>query len=261
MLGDCLEKIKEIEDGSVDMVLTSPPYDKYRSYNGNNKLWGEHVWKEVLADLYRVTKNGGVIVWIVGDATVNGSESGTSFKQALWGIECGFNLHDTMIFNKTNAMPTDKRYRYYQKFEYMFVFSKGKINTFNPIYIPTLTKRKYKSNWGRSGDKMLSGTGKCRETKDKKIKGNIWDYPISVGGATKTKEAFKHPAIFPEQLALDHISSWSNEGDVVLDPFMGSGTTGVVCKSLNRDFIGIELDKDYFEIAKSRIEAPQQVAL
>ena len=132
MKGDCLERMKEIPDGSVDLTVTSPPYDNLRSYNGNNALWGQHVWEAVIKDLYRVTADGGVVVWIVADATINGSETGTSFKQALWAMECGFNLHDTMIWEKStfsNPFPN----RYHQVFEYMFVFSKGKINTFNPI--------------------------------------------------------------------------------------------------------------------------------
>jgi DNA modification methylase len=127
--------MKEIGSGSVNLTITSPPYDNLRSYNGNNDQWGEHVWREVIKQLYRVTKKGGVVVWVVGDATVKGSETGTSFKQALWAKECGFNLHDTMIYHK-NALPKNHN-RYEQDFEYMFVFSKGRPNTFSPIRIPT----------------------------------------------------------------------------------------------------------------------------
>ena len=103
--GDCLEKMQDIQDSSIDLTVTSPPYDNLRSYNGNNALWGEHVWKAAIKDLYRVTKDGGVVVWVVGDATIKGSETGTSFKQALWAMECGFRLHDTMIYAKNNYMP------------------------------------------------------------------------------------------------------------------------------------------------------------
>ena len=135
MLGDCLERMKEISDGSVDLTVTSPPYDNLRSYNGNNEQWGEHVWKAVLAELYRVTASGGVVVWVVGDATIKGSETGTSFKQALHAMECGFNLHDTMIYEKNSSTypASAKSKRYSQIFEYMFIFSKGKIKTTNPI--------------------------------------------------------------------------------------------------------------------------------
>jgi DNA modification methylase len=247
--GNCLDIMPTLPDKSVDLTVTSPPYDNLRTYNGYT-----FNFEEIAKELYRVTKDGGVVVWIVGDATINGSETGTSFKQALYFKEMGFNLHDTMIWHKSNGMPTDVRYRYNQCFEYMFVFSKGKVNTFNKLTSESFTNRKYKSNWGRKNDFMVSSTGKERRTAKNKNHDNIFSYAISVGGATKDKIAFRHPAIFPEQLANDHILSWSNEGDVVLDPMMGSGTTGKMAKLLNRDFIGIEISEEYFELAKNRIE-------
>jgi DNA modification methylase len=246
--GDCLEKMKEIPDGSIDLTVTSPPYDNLRTYNGNNELWGEHVWKAVIKDLYRVTNSGGVVVWVVGDATIKGSETGTSFRQALFFMDCGFNLHDTMIYEKLNPMPkNDKRYE--PAFEYMFIFTKGKIKTFNPILLPCKHAGKKTSGTQYTANGALKkkwGSGK--PVKKTKVKSNIWAYPVGNGRVG-------HPAIFPEQLANDHILSWSNEGDVVLDPFMGSGTTGVACVNTNRNFIGIELDENYFNIAKNRIES------
>ena len=247
--GDCLEVMKGIPDGSVDLTVTSPPYDNLRTYNGNNDQWGEHVWKAVLAELYRVTKVGGVVVWVVGDATIKGSETGTSFKQALYAMECGFNLHDTMIWNKNCFSAVGSlRVRYAPVFEYMFIFSKSKAATFNPI--------KDKPNkW--AGDVRKHIYNRQSDGSTKKSKGyvlaefgqryNVWDMP-----PTRQKGDGCHPAPFPEQLAHDHIISWSNEGDIVLDPFMGSGTTGVACKNLNRKFIGIELDETYFNIVKER---------
>lgn len=247
MLGDCLERMKEIPDGSVDLTVTSPPYDNLRSYNGNNAQWGEHVWREVLAELYRVTAKGGVVVWIVQDKCVNGGESMTSFRQALRFAECGFLLYDTMIWKKPSPQaPTEGRY--YDVFEYMFVFSKGR-----PKTLKLLRDRKNKS----AGTVSNKETRSCRE--DRKIKNekrvvaefsrrfNVWEISR---GSNKTK----HPAVFPEQLANDHIISWSNAGDIVFDPFMGSGTTGKMAKLNNRSFIGIEMDEGYFEIAKERIE-------
>jgi site-specific DNA-methyltransferase (adenine-specific) len=250
--GDCLEEMKGIADGSVDLTVTSPPYDNLRTYNGNNDLWGEHVWKEVLVNLYRVTKQGGVVVWVVGDATIKGSETGTSFKQALWAMECGFNLHDTMIYQKPNFSAVGAlRTRYAPVFEYMFVFAKGKIKTFNPI-----KDRICKT----AGDKLIGtirqkdGSIK-RKSNEGKIQGkygqryNIWEIcPVVQRGEDK------HPAPFPLKLAHDHIISWSNKGDTVLDCFMGSGTTGLACVNTGRKFIGIEMDDTYFEIAKDRIE-------
>lgn len=249
MQGDCLERMKEIPDGSVDLTVTSPPYDNLRTYNGNNAFWGQHVWEAVIKDLYRVTADGGVVVWVVGDATIKGSETGTSFKQALWAKECGFNLHDTMIYKKSNPIPLTHR-RYEQAFEFMFVFSKCSPQAFNPILVECKTKGRktngrtfYQTN---SQNKPTEGH-KNDAVKEYKQKENVWEIPTNAG-------AKGHPAQFPEQLARDHIISWSNEGDTVLDPFMGSGTTGKMALLANREFIGIELDQGYFDIAKQRIE-------
>jgi len=248
--------MKEIPANSVDLTVTSPPYDNLRSYNGNNARWGEHVWKPVIKELYQLTKEGGVVVWIVSDATIKGSETGTSFKQALWAMECGFNLHDTMIYQKDNPPPVGGSPRYYQHFEYMFVLSKGKVKSFNPIQAERRNKWKDKrtervKGFNRDKDgvfskKLTSLTGEVKV-------GNVWKYVVSGGSSSTDKSAYLHPAIFPEKMAVDHILSWSNEGDVVLDPFMGSGTTGVAAINLNRKFIGIELDESYFDLARDRI--------
>lgn len=255
MQGDCLERMKEIERGSVDLTVTSPPYDNLRTYNGNNELWGEHVWKAVLEDLYRVTKDGGVVVWVVSDATIKGSETGTSFKQALWAMECGFNLHDTMIFEKDSFQKPNHN-RYWSCFEYMFVFGKGRINTHNMIKdrpnsqsgkkVSSKTIRNVDGTTSKRNPVVISDYGKRK---------NIWAYSTGYRKGTIDKIAYQHPATFPEQLASDHILSWSNEGDTVFDPFMGSGTTGKMAKLLNRRFIGIELDEAYFKIAQDRISA------
>ena len=253
MLGDCLERMKEIPDGSVDLTVTSPPYDNLRTYN-NTLDWGEHVWKPVLRELFRVTKQGGVVVWIVNDATIKGSETGTSFRQALYAKEIGFNLHDTMIWNKGNFTAVGAlKTSYCPVFEYMFIFSKKKPKTFNPI-----KDRKNK----RFGDKyhqtvrQADGTTKDGHGKGKKRiaeygqRHNIWlNYPEQ----SNTKRC--HPAQYPENLVKDHLMTWSNEGETVFDCFMGSGTTGVACKNLNRNFIGIEKDETYFKIAQDRIAA------
>lgn len=249
--GDCLEVMdKLIEQGvSVDLTVTSPPYDNLRDYNGNNELWNENVWKNIIEKLYKVTKQGGVVVWVVGDATVNGSETGTSFKQALYFKEVGFNLHDTMIYKKKRVVPlTHKRYE--QCFEYMFVFSKGKPKTFNPIMVDCIYAGT--ETWGKPSFHKTNSSGLVsvdkKKINDKKQKENIWEI------LNAKDKVFKHPAPFPEVLANDHVLSWSNEEDIILDIFMGSGTTGVACKNLNRKFIGIELDEGYFNIAKERIE-------
>jgi DNA modification methylase len=241
--GDCLEVMKDIPDKSIDMVLTSPPYDNLRTYNGSLS-WGEHVWKPVIQELFRVIKQGGVVVWVVGDATIKGSETGTSFKQALYFKEIGFNLHDTMIYRKTNPTPYHHN-RYNPSFEFMFVLSKGKPKTFNGIRIERKTKGVTKTRTFRYPNGELKLANTMSETTDK-LADNVWDLFCN----SPIKE---HPATFPEKLAHDHILSWSNEGDTILDPFAGSGTTGVACKNLNRNFIGIELDLEYFKIAEKRL--------
>ena len=243
--GDCLELMKNIPSESIDLTVTSPPYDNLRTYNGNIDQWDFDKFKDIAKELYRVTANGGVVVWVVADKTEKGSETGTSFRQALWFIECGFNLHDTMIWRKPNAMPQVDKTRYTQCFEYMFIFSKGKPKTFNPIKTPCKYAGKFLKTTNKNHESIKSSHGNV--VNKERIAFNIFDYVVA--GTN-----YGHPAIFPEQLAEDHILSWSNEGDVVLDCFMGSGTTGKMAVLNNRNFIGIELDEVYFNIAKQRID-------
>jgi len=249
--GDCLETMEQMyKDGvKIDLTVTSPPYDNLRTYK-DSLQWNEDIWKRVIKNLYNITAVGGVVVWVVGDATVKGSETGTSFKQALYFKECGFKIHDTMIYAKNSYMPLSHK-RYEQQFEYMFVFVKGKLKTFNPIMILSATFGT-KRNRGKSKSKEASYSERKREeltaVKPTKQKANIWIY--DVGNNDKTN----HTAPFPEQLAKDHIISWSNENDIVFDPFMGSGTTGKMAKLLNRDFIGVEKVKEYFDISVKRID-------
>lgn len=246
--GDCAKVLKDIQDNSVDLTVTSPPYDNLRTYNGFS--WD---FESTARELYRVTKEGGVVVWIVADATIKGSETGTSFKQALFFKECGFNLHDTMIWEKPTFTATGSlAVRYAPVFEYMFVFSKGKPKSFNPIK-DKMNKTYGSKNHGtvrqRDGStKPISNIG--RETAKYGQRHNVW----LMSPCTSKQERTGHPAQFPIQLAKDHIISWSSEGDIVLDPFMGSGTTGVACVETNRRFIGIELDEQYFEMANGRIK-------
>ena len=249
--GDCLDKLKQIESNSIDLTVTSPPYDTLRTYNGNIDSWSFEKFQLIAQELYRVTKKGGIVVWVVADKTEKGSESGTSFRQALYFKEIGFSLYDTEIYQKQNIMPLTHR-RYEQEFEYMFVLCKGKKpNTFNPIMIPC--KYAGTEHWGTPTYHKTNDSGlvkvENKKVNDEKQHGNIFCYLTN-----KSKDTKGHPAPFPLQLAKDHIITWSNEGDLVLDCFMGSGTTGVACKRLNRDFIGIEKDEKYFEIAKERIE-------
>jgi len=245
MHGDCLERMSEIPDASVDLVVTSPPYDNLRDYNGYS-----FEFEKIAKELTRVIKDGGVIVWVVGDATIKGSESGTSFRQALYFKDvCGLNLHDTMIYRKQNYIPLTHN-RYEQEFEYMFVLSKGKPKHFMPIKVPCIYAGEDKSAGKRKfyKDSKTYGTGnKNTNVSLDKIKGNVWTY--LVGNTTPDAKPWKHPAKFPLQLALDHIQSWSNHNDIVLDPFLGSGTAGVAALQLYRRFIGIEISEEYFKIS------------
>ena len=244
--GDCLELMKDIPDKSIDLVITSPPYDDLRNYNSTIDF------EKIIKELYRIIKIGGVVVWNVNDRIKNGSKSLTSFKQAILFNKIGFNVNDVMIWEKTNPMPQVKQPRYNQVFEYMFVFSKGKPKTFNPIMVNCKSANKeYKSTC-----KKIT-KGKDREYKEfkinkQKIDNNIWKFAVA---QNKTS----HSAVFPLELPLRHIRSWSNEGDIILDPFMGSGTTGVACKKLNRKFIGIELSEEYYNIAVRRINEAKQI--
>lgn len=260
ILGDCIEQMdKLMEDGvTVDLTITSPPYDEIYDYGGT-LIWSDEVFKKVADRLFRITSDGGIVVWVVNDQMKNGSETGTSFKQALYFMEIGFKLHDTMIYAKNNPVP-NARTRYQQSFEYMFVFSKGKPKTTNILTEPRSNKwndkRCFRKEKRFNRDKDGEFTAKKDfhfDINEEVPRRNIWYYSVGLNGSTKDKEAFAHPAIFPEKLAQDHILSWTNEGDLVFDPFMGSGTTGKMAILNNRDFIGIEKVEKYYEISLKRI--------
>jgi DNA modification methylase len=247
-LGDSAIVLKSLGSNTIDLTVTSPPYDNLRTYKGYC-----FDFENIAKELYRVTKTGGVVVWVIGDATIKGSETGTSFKQALYFKEIGFNLHDTMIWKKPNfSNPSSNRY--HQTFEYMFVLSKGKPRVFNSIKD---RKNIYAGSLGSVGENtstQVDGTKKVRERKVISEFGqrhNVWE--MNTSGQENMGKSIEHPATFPEKLAHDHIISWSNEGDTVLDCFLGSGTTGKVAKQLNRNFIGIEMSPEYLDMSKKRI--------
>jgi len=244
---NCLDTMERMPNGFIDLTVTSPPYDNLRTYNGYS-----FDFEATAKELYRVTKQGGVVVWIVADATIKGSETGTSFRQALHFMDCGFNLHDTMIWSKPSFTAVGAlKTRYAQTFEYMFVFSKGKIKTFNALKDRKTTSRsKDKHGMIRQKDggfRPMSNRGK--QYGEFGIRYNVWDMPPVMSNI----ERKGHPAQFPEALANDHIISWSNEGDLVYDPFMGSGTTAKMAIINKRNWIGSEISKEYCEIAEKRI--------
>lgn len=256
--GDSCDLLQGIEADSIDLTVTSPPYDNLRTYEDTNDGWGERKWKAILSELYRVTKPGGVLVWIVNDGTVNGSRSGTSFRQALWAMECGFNLNDPMIWKKPGAATLGAYNRcYYPCFEFMFVFSKGVPSTFNPIEDRLNVRarcRFERRSTKRRRDGTMRRVGGWIKGKQYGRRFNIWEINPRGGGM-----ASYHSASFPEQLAADHIQSWSNPGDWVLDPFMGSGTTGVAAMKMKRRFIGFELCEKYYNSAVRRLRICHEV--
>jgi site-specific DNA-methyltransferase (adenine-specific) len=245
VVGNCVEVMNEMPPESVDLTVTSPPYDDLRDYKGYS-----FPFEDIANGLFRVTKKGGLVVWVVADKIVKGNRTMTSFKQALYFQQVGFNVHDVMIYKKKNT-PFMRSNAYTNCYEFMFVFSKGSPNTFNPIKEPTVRQglEKMPVNKGRDGinNKVLS------KLNEMKSRNNIWEYAVGLGGTTKDRVAFQHPAVFPEKLALDHILSWTNEGDLVFDPMAGSGTTLKMAKSVNRKFFGCDISLEYVEIAKERL--------
>ena len=245
--GDNIEILKGLDNNCIDLTVTSPPYDGLRDYNGYS-----FDFEGIAKQLYRITKEGGIVVWVVGDSTIKGSETGNSFRQALHFKDIGFRLHDTMIWNKGNFTDTGSlKVRYGNVFEYMFILVKEKLKTFNAIKD---RKNKHYGTLQHGTVSQINGTKKRVTSHNKKTfaeygqRHNLWNI-------TPCKQrTIKHPARFPESLAHDHITSWSNEGDVVLDPFVGSGTTCKMAKQLNRNYIGIDISQEYIDIAIQRLE-------
>lgn len=242
---DCLEGMKNLPDNCIDLIVTSPPYDNLRTYKGFC-----FQFEDIAKEIYRIMKPTGIVVWIVGDKIDKGNKSLTSFKQCLFFQSIGFKVHDIMIYRKKNT-PFMRSNAYTNCYEFMFILAKDKVATFNPL----------KTKTARSGYEMLVAGKKADGINNKvmghlneeKVLTNIWEYAVGLGGSTNDKVAFKHPAIFPEKLAQDHILSWSNEGDVVLDPFSGSGTTAKMAKICHRHYLGFEISPEYTDISRQRL--------
>lgn len=243
---NCLDTMAKMPDNFIDLTVTSPPYDNLRDYKGYSFLF-----EDIAKELYRVTKPGGVLVWVVGDETKNGSESGTSFRQALYFMECGFKLHDTMIWNKGSFTDVGSlKYRYPNVFEYMFVFSKGKPKHIN------LIKDRICKHGGKTfkGGTVILKNGKSKK-QSKQIKTisyyserhNIWNIPPD-------NKVAGHPAVFPTKIPYGHILTWTIENDLVYDCFMGSGTTAKAAIALNRKYLGSEISKEYCDVIQKRLQ-------
>ena len=250
--GNCVDVMATFPDNYIDLTVTSPPYDNLRDYNGY-----DFNFESIANQLYRITKRGGVVVWVVGDATIKGSETGTSFRQALYFKEIGFNLHDTMIYQVPGTGAKGSNYCYWQVFEYMFVFSKGKPNTVNRIKDKINKKAGTKCTSNKQarasvGTRLSPACG--RIVQGQGIRDNVWVIPSGHGHGDYTG----HPAPFPEQLANDHIITWSNKGDLILDPMCGSGTTCKMAAVNNRNYIGIDISEEYCNIARKRLAEHEQ---
>lgn len=255
---NCLETMKKIPDNFVDLIVTSPPYDKLRDYNGY-----DFDFENIAKEMFRIVKDGGVVVWVVKDSVIEGSKSLNSFKQAIYFNEIGFRIYDVMIYAKNGVnFPTPNRY--YDCFEYMFILSKSKPKSINLIkdrknnYVG---KKSSKSSTARqkNGNKKSRSESFYNPVNEYGIRWNIWDYNTGFMHSSKDKEAFDHPAIFPENLCQDHIISWSNENDIIYDPFMGSGTTAKMAIINNRNYIGSEISEEYCKIIYDRIEIAKNI--
>lgn len=246
---NCLEYLQTVPNDSIQFVLTSPPYDNIRNYKGFS-----FPFERIAQELWRTLKPGGVIAWNVADGTVDGSETGTSMRQALYFMELQFRLHDTMIYLKKNPIPANSNNkRYHQAWEYIFILSKGTPTTFNPI----TEKAKYSHvvNRGRFRGVNNDADYTVMKRNEYTRRRNVFEYSIGGGHTTTDKIAYKHPALMPEQLAQDMISTWTNPGDEVFDPFSGAGTTAKMCRFLNRKFVGTEISTEYCDIAQTRLES------
>jgi len=244
----CLELMGRMEDDFVDLTVTSPPYDNLRSYCGY-----DFDFERIAGELFRVTKDGGVVVWVVGDATKNGSETGTSFRQALHFIDVGFRLHDTMFYEKA-GMSAPSNNRYHNVVEYMFILSKGTPNAFNGIKD---RKNRWTQRFGKPTRRQKDGSLKHERDNNFTpfgLRFNIWRYNTGYGYSATDDVAYEHPAIMPEKLAADHIKTWSNEGDLVYDPFAGSGTTLKMAHLLNRKWLGSEVSEEYCALIDKRMD-------
>ena len=262
-LMNCIDGMQQMDEESVDLVVTSPPYDDLRTYNDSSK-WDHNVFKQVADEISRVLKPGGVIMWNVNDATVKGSETGSSFRQCLYFMDAhGLRLHDTMIYEKTGTAFASgpNSVRYTQIFEYCFILSKGKPKTINLIQDKKNKWAGYTS-FGNAKTRKKDGTmhdpgRKSNEIREWGVRTNIWKIKNSGGFGQSSKASYKHPATMPEELARGHVITWSNENDLILDPFMGAGTTAQVCLEENRNFIGFEIDDTYHQMCVDRIKPMQ----
>ena len=241
---DCVRFMETMEAAAVDLVVTSPPYDDLRDYKGF-----DFDCEAVAKGLAEVVKEGGVVVWVVGDR-INGGRTLTSFDHAFIFRDAGFTVYDAMIFKKRNT-PFMRKRAYTNCYDFMFVFSKGTPATFNPLRSPSVRSGLAPLPYLKGTDGINRKTE--RELSEHKVRTNIWSYAVGRNGTTADMYAFKHPAMFPENLARDHILSWSDPGDLVFDPMCGAGTTCKMAKATGRRWLGVDVSREYTTIARRRV--------
>ena len=245
IVGDCVEVMDSWPEGCVDLVVTSPPYDMLRNYRGF-----AFDSKAVIAALFRVIRPGGVVVWVIGDSIKKGSRTLTGYLHAFQFRRQGFNIHDIMIWQKKNPMYAQRR-AYVSCFEYVLVCTRGAPDTFNPLRTPTVSGAVPFVAGARGRDGVLKSVRGMHN--EEKVLTNIWEYAVGRGGTTRDDVAFEHPALFPEKLAADHIVSWSNPGDLVVDPMCGASTTGKMALMNGRRYVGIDVSEEYIDVSKRRL--------
>lgn len=248
--------LRWLPDASIDLIVTSPPYDNLRTYKGFT--WD---FEYIARQSYRVLKQGGVMVWVVGDATIDGCETLSSFRQALYFVDhAGFKMHDTMIYHKNGMVVNNHHPRYIESFEYMFVLSKNTPKTFNGQLRKTLTEGALTGSGKRQRNGELQTFNNVRTpTPAYSLDVNVWR--IYSGGGHNDQYSSAHPAAFPEKLAERHILTWSNPGDVVLDFFMGSGTTAKMARNNGRRYIGCDIAAEYVALSNERLAKPYNLQL
>ena len=254
---DCLETMGRMEDGLCDLILTSPPYDNLRRYGqertNHKRLKGgmSFDFESIAKEMTRVLKPGGVIMWNVQDQTINMSRTGSSMRQALYFMdECGLNFWDHLIWYKTGT-PFPSPHRYRSVWENMFIFSKGKPNTFNPIL-----KRNKTAGQVRNSRKFRDHKGDFVEgfqgtpIREFGNEDNVWYIANGANKSYKNKLSVNHPAVMTDEIARRHILTWTNENDIIYDPFLGASTTTRVARDNNRQWIGSEIHTPYYELSK-----------
>lgn len=272
--GDALSWLRQLPDACVDTVMTSPPYFRQRDYSGQDQIGREatppqYVARlvEVFAECLRVVKPTGSAWLVLGDKYDNGELLGMPWRVALAMREQGWILRSDVIWHKPNAMPSAVKTRPTTDHEYVFFFSRSKKYYYDADAIrePHVTftdksrmrggrrhfnERNGTPEQGKNGGQSNLHDGRWDQAFHPKgrNKRTVWSIPLS-----KFREA--HFAVYPEPLVETCLRAACPPGGLVLDPFLGSGTTAVVARRLQRHFLGIECVVEYCDLARRRLAA------